>query len=279
MTANQQQSAAWNGPESRHYVDHADRYDRQLAPFTAAVLDRARPASDEAVLDVGCGSGATTLAAARTARRVLGLDVSEPLLAVAAERAREASRRNVELLRADAQTHGFDARFDVVLSQFGLMFFDEPVAAFTNLRRALVPGGRLVSVSWQALEVNEWLMVLGRVVARYGELPELGGLAAGPGMFALRDPDEIAALLAAAGFVRIEVEEVAPTIVVGGGGGLDDSVEFLLGTGIVRGLLGGVEPDARPTVLDDARSAWAERYVDGSGIRLGARGWLIAAAT
>jgi SAM-dependent methyltransferase len=100
----------------------------------------------------------------------------------------------------DAQTYAFTpGAFEVVVSQFGLMFFDDPVSAFSNLRRSLAPGGRLVFVSWQGLPANEWLNVVAGEVANIVEVPEFGGLANGPGMFALMDPDETAALLDAAG--------------------------------------------------------------------------------
>jgi SAM-dependent methyltransferase len=103
---------------------------------------------------------------------------------------------------ADAQTHAFGAgHFDVIISQFGLMFFDDPVAAFANLRGALAPDGRLAFASWQGLEANDWVMVVGRAVEQHNELPTLGGLSGGPGMFALKDRDEAAARLGTGGWL------------------------------------------------------------------------------
>jgi ubiquinone/menaquinone biosynthesis C-methylase UbiE len=246
MNVNQQQSEAWNGAESVHYVDHADRYDRQLEPIAAALFQLVTLDPDSAVLDVGCGCGATTLTAARGARTALGMDLSKPLLEVAAERSRAASLVNAEFVNADAQTYAFDeGAFDLVISQFGVMFFDDPVTAFTNLRRALVPGGHTAFTCWRGLEANEWVSVVADAAARHVALPPLGGLTGGPGMFALKDPDETAALLDAAGFTQIRIEPISPTILLGGGGTLDESIDFLLGTGIARGLLGSVDPDAR----------------------------------
>ena len=120
----------WNGAESVHYVDHADRYDRQLAPFADAVLERVQLEPHHSVLDVGCGCGATTLTAARLARAALGADLAAPLLEVAAGLARSESVDNAEFMVAGAQTFAFAAgAFDFVISQFGLMCFDDPVAA------------------------------------------------------------------------------------------------------------------------------------------------------
>ncbi len=278
MRANQQQSEHWNGGESVHYVDHADHYDRQLAPFTEALLARVRPGPHEAVLDVGCGCGAATFAAARRARLAMGADLSEPLVEIAVDRARAAALDNVEFVAADAQTHDFGSgAFDVVISQFGLMFFDDPPSAFANLARVLRPEGRIAFVCWRGLEANEWLTVVGRAVGSHAEVPDFGGLAAGPGMFALKDSDETTALLERAGFSGVSVEPLSPTILLGGGGTLDESIDFLLGMGMAKGLLGLADAAARPAVVDVVRTALADRYEPGVGVRLGAGAWLISA--
>ena len=278
MRANERQAEAWNGPESAHFVDHADRYDRQLEPFTQALLERAGSVADRVVLDVGCGSGATTLAAAATAERVVGVDLSQPLLEVARRRAQAAKIGNVEFVIADAQTHDFAAAtFDVLISQFGLMFFDDPVRAFTNIRRSLRAGGRAAFVSWQHLHANEWLMLIGDAVSRHAELPEFGTQARGPGMFALCQPDEITTLMGDAGFDHVRCDSYTPTIVLGGGGNLDDSIDFLLGMGMPRGLLSFVDPSARDDVLRTVHAKLVDRYEEGVGIRLGAAAWVVTA--
>ena len=159
------------------------------------------------------------------------------------------------------------------------MFFDDPVSAFANLQRALAPCGRVAFVCWQGLEVNEWVSVVGRAVAQHVALVDLGGLAAGPGMFALKNPDETTALLGAGGFTQIDIEPISPTILLGGGGTLDESVEFLLGMGIARGLLGRLDPAARDAAIESVRGALAERYESGVGVRLGTGAWLVSART
>jgi len=277
MSPNQQQFEAWNGPESVHYVDNADRYDRQLAPIADALLQRAELESRHSVLDVGCGCGATTLTAAGDARSALGVDISRPLVEVAADRARLASLDNAEFLVADAQTHDFvNGAFDVVISQFGLMFFDDPVLAFSNLRRALAPDGRIVFTTWQGLSANEWLTLVARAVAPYSDVPDLGGVANGAGMFALKDSSETAALLEAAGFRDISVEPVSPTILLGGGGTLDESADFLFGLGIVRGLLSGLDAEQREAVTETVRAELERCHEPGTGVRLGAAVWLVS---
>jgi ubiquinone/menaquinone biosynthesis C-methylase UbiE len=278
MPANQPQAEAWNGAESAHWVEHADRYDRQLAPFAQALLERVPIEAHHSVLDVGCGCGATTIAAARVSRTALGADLSKPLLKIATDRAHAASIDNVEFLAADAQTHAFvDDTFDLVISQFGVMFFDDPVSAFANVRRALAPGGLVAFVCWQALDANEWVNVIGRAVAHHTALPALGGQAGGPGMFSLQDSNEITALLDASGFAQIEIESISPTILLGGGGTLEEAFEFLLGMGIARGLLSPVDDGARDETTQTIRASLAQRYEPGVGVRLGTGAWLVTA--
>jgi SAM-dependent methyltransferase len=278
MNPNQGQTEAWNGGESVHYVSHADRYDRQLAPFTEALLKHVDLGPNDTVLDIGCGCGVTTLQAAHRARAALGVDISHPLVGIARDRAQAVGADNVEFVVADAQTHGFDeGQFDVIISQFGSMFFDDPESAFANLQHALAPRGRVAFISWQELAANEWLMVVGRAVERFAELPDLGGRANGPGMFALKHPDEMTTLLTGVGFTNISVEPVSTTILLAGGASLDESVDFLLGMGMVRGLLGRLGGDQREAALNEIRATLAEHYETGVGVRLGAAGWLLSA--
>jgi ubiquinone/menaquinone biosynthesis C-methylase UbiE len=280
VAPNKKQFEAWNGGESLHYIDHAERYDRQLAPFTGALLDQVRLAPDRSLLDVGCGCGALTLAAARFADSAVGIDISTPLTEVASERASTARIENVEFVVADAQTHAFaPGRFDLVVSQFGLMFFDDPVGAFSNLRRSLAPGGRLAFVSWQGLVANEWLTVIASEVASRVEIPQFGGLSRGPGMFALMDQDETTALLEAAGFTEVMFESLTPTILIGGGGTVDQSMEFLLGMGMARGLVGLAGTDAHDEVVEAVRLSLAERYEPSVGVQFGAAAWMVTALT
>lgn len=145
------------------------------------------------------------------------------------------------------------------------------------MRRSLAPDGRLAFVSWQGLPANEWLTVIANEVANRTEIPEFGGLAKGPGMFALKNQDETTALLEAAGFTDVAFEPLAPTILIGGGGTVDQSMEFLLGMGMVRGLVGLAGTDAHDEVIEAVRSSLTERYEPGVGLGFGAAAWMITA--
>lgn len=275
---NETESAdGWNGDEAKHWVTEADRYDGQLAPFGDLLFDRLQLAADEVVLDVGCGCGATTIGAARLSDAAVGIDLSVPMLTVGRQRAAAAGVGNIEFVVDDAAHHQFlTESFDVIVSRFGVMFFDDPVMALTNLRHALRVGGRLVFVCWQGLEANPWLLVPGVAAAAHVPLPAIGG-SGGPGMFSLADRDHLVSVLSAAGFADIDVESVSPEIVLGGGGNLDETLEFLLGTGIARALLDGAQPDARQRAISAVSAALAEIYEPGRGVALGTGAWLVSA--
>lgn len=230
------------------------------------------------MLDVGCGCGATTIQVAQMSAAVVGVDVSEEMLAVGQQRADAAGVGNVEFVTGDAARHQFAAEaFDAIVSRFGVMFFDDPVAAFTNLHQVLRVGGRLTFVCWPGMEANPWLLVPGVAAAAHVPLPAFSDTG-GPGMFSLADRDHLTTVLSTAGFNDIEIEPVVPPITLGGGGSLVETVRFLLGTGIARALLDGAEPDARPRAIDAVAGALAEYYEAGRGVVLGTGAWLVSAA-
>src|SRR3954470_23783743 len=172
--ANAEQREYWNSDEGAIWVTDETRYDEMLAPFAAALLDAAVPTPDATVLDVGCGTGATTIAAARLASGgvTTGIDISGPMIEGARRRAAREGVPNVAFEVCDAQAEPIPTRPDLLVSRFGVMFFDDPVVAFTNLRGAIAPGGRMAFVCWQPLFVNEWMTVPALAVAEHVPLPE-----------------------------------------------------------------------------------------------------------
>jgi SAM-dependent methyltransferase len=174
-------------------------------------MERAGVRAGECAIDVGCGTGTTTLqlaAAVGAHGSVLAIDISEPLLAAARRRGLHGGQANVRLIRADAQTHRFERGcHDVVVSRFGLMFFDDPIGAFANLASALRPDGRVAFASWGPLEANPWFVLPLEVgVPRLGP-PEPQPPRA-PGPLALSEPDYINEVLTGAGFADIRIDQV-----------------------------------------------------------------------
>lgn len=284
MTAtetNHEQHDHWSGPEGDHWVTHADRYDRMLAPFADQLMATGSVAQKGRVLDIGCGCGATTISAAQAASvgEALGVDLSPQMIETATARAHAAGvgdRCRFEV--ADAQTTDFGAgRFDVAVSRFGVMFFDDPVAAFTNIATALRPGGRLVFCCWQPLEANDWMLVPGAAAAEHVPLPE-AATGAGPGPFALADPAQTRATLSGAGFEAIEIDPFTTSMLLGGGGTLDETVDFMVASGSGRALLDPAPVGARRAAISAVRDTLAP-LVGADGVRLGAGAWVVTART
>ena len=181
-------------------------------------MDRLDLLPGQKVVDLGCGSGTTTLElAARVGPggEVAGVDISAEMLARGRERAARAGAGNIEFVHADVQVHDLvEARFDAAYSRFGVMFFADPVAAFANVRRALRPGAALSFVCWQSVFDNEWMLIPGAAVASVtGSLPPMPGPGE-PGPFSLADPGRVRAVLEAAGFGSVAVEPHGDQVVI-----------------------------------------------------------------
>jgi SAM-dependent methyltransferase len=203
---NADQASAWNGESGQVWTEHDRAFNRSVAGLTVPFLAAAAISDGERVLDVGCGSGETTREIARRTPRgsALGLDLSGPLLALAAGHTREAGIDNVDYLQADAQVYPLvPSSFDVAVSRMGSMFFADPVAAFRNIGAALRPGGRLVLLVWQDAADNEWFVAFTRALSGPdAALPPPGS----PGPYSLALPDDVHSILGAAGFVDVALE-------------------------------------------------------------------------
>jgi SAM-dependent methyltransferase len=272
---NAEQRDEWDGPEGRRWVELQERWDLALAPVGEALAEAAAVAPGERVLDVGCGCGASTIEAGRRAAPgpVLGVDLSGPMLARARERAADAGLGNVRFERADAQVHDFgpDA-FDVVLSRFGITYFEDPVAAFANLRSALRPGGRLVFVCFRHPLRNSWVTVPAVAVGAHLGRPRDEGPAAGP--FSFRDRDLVLRTLAAAGLADVTAEPVDRPAVIGRD--LDEACRFVLHNSLHRRFFDGAPEAARAAAVDALRAALGSRLGPG-GVTLGVAAWLVTA--
>ncbi|MBV9111895.1 MAG: class I SAM-dependent methyltransferase [Hyphomicrobiales bacterium] len=264
----------WNGQAGQTWVKLQARLDAQLAPLGQLAMDRAEIRSGEAVLDVGCGTGATTFELSRRvgeAGRVLGVDISRPMLSLARQRLEAAHLPQTRFEEGDAQSHGFaHGAFDLIFSRFGIMFFADPIAAFKNLRAALKEGGRLAFVCWRRVSDNPWVAV--PMAAAFQHIPQPPPPPPGaPSEFAFADRDRVHAVLEGAGFGQISIESTDMLI---GGASLAVTVDTTLSMGPVAAALRETNPEKRAPVEYAVRQAF-EPYDGKEGVRLGAGVWIV----
>ena len=217
-TENAQQIADWNGPMGRQWATLQSDLDKVVAPFGAAAVRAAVAQAGERVIDIGCGCGDTSMELARavgTQGTVLGVDVSHPMLEVARGRAQREGHGHLGFLEADASRVELPAGQDLLYSRFGVMFFEQPDAAFVQLHKALRPGGRLAFVCWRAPRDNPWAMApLMAAREAMGATPAPTDPNA-PGPFAFADGQRVRAILAGAGFSDIGLARFDAPIALG----------------------------------------------------------------
>ncbi len=271
----------WNGDAGQKWVRFQEMMDRSLLPLGEKAMDVAGIAAGERVIDVGCGCGDTGFQLAGRVGgggRVLGVDISGPMLERARERADAAGRANLAFELGDAQVYDFEAgAFDLVFSRFGVMFFADPEAAFGNLKSALRPGGRVAFVCWQPARDNPWVRIPVGVVGQHVPLPAPPGPDE-PGEFAFGDPARVERILSAAGFADIAIDKFDTPFTAAGGAGLDEAVEFFLQMGPTGRALAdaGAGPEVRDAIAADLRAALTP-YDTGGGIVMDAATWVVTA--
>jgi SAM-dependent methyltransferase len=278
--ANADQIAYWNSDAGARWVALQSRIDALFAGITDTAIRRAAPRPGERVLDIGCGCGATTLALAAQVGaegNVLGVDVSEPMLAVAAARIRAAGLAQAMAERIDAATHPFPpASRDLAFSRFGVMFFDAPEAAFANIRTALRPGGRLCAMTWQPMEASPWFAVP-YAAARPFMAPTPPPDPHAPSPFSLGDATRARQILADAGFAGIDIAAHSAPLVLAPPGEFAAAAAFATRIGPVSRALTEAGPDT--TAAAEAAIAAALRDHDGpDGVTLGAAIWIVTAS-
>jgi SAM-dependent methyltransferase len=271
---NAAQAQRWNGDSGRNWIAHRERHAAIRRPVIPRLLRAAGIAPGHRVLDVGCGCGEITIAAARAAHggSALGLDLSAPMLDVARRLATEAGVGNVGFVEGDAQVYPLPpASFDAVISSFGVMFFADPVAAFGNLAGALRPGGRLAFLCWQDGRRNE-LFGIPLGAFRY-HAPGLPGLAGDDDAFT--DPERVSGLLAAAGYPDVRIEPVTEPVRLGSDVG--DVLGYVGSMRMVRTMIADLGDAA---LAERVRATMAEQYAARQrpdGVWIDTAAWLVTA--
>ncbi len=276
--ANAEQITFWNQVGGPQWVRYQAFLDHQLDEIGRMTMDAAGLEPGHAVLDIGCGCGSTTLEIARRvgpAGHATGVDISLPMLELARERAAAAGIANTTFLGADAQVHEFRPEFDVLYSRFGVMFFDDPVRAFANMRKGLRSGARVAFVCWQAIHRNPWMAVPVLAAMKHVAIPQPPSPEA-PGPFAFADANRVERILAEAGYSAVAVDGRDVEIVLGGGSSVEETSELVLKLGPLGRILGDATPELRGLVQIEVRQA-IEDFVTDRGVCMPGAIWLVTA--
>jgi SAM-dependent methyltransferase len=269
-----EQATLWNGTSGHAWVEGQQLLDQVLGPFEDLLMDAMRGAPGRRLLDVGCGTGSTTLAAARLLGekgQCTGIDISEPMLSLARTRA-EREGVSAQFICADAQTCAFEpASFDTMISRFGVMFFADPVAAFANLRRAATKGARLCFVAWRGAADNPFMTTAERAAAPL--LPNIPPRNPdGPGQFAFADPLRVRRILEQSGWTEIDPQprEVSCSFPE------PELIGYFTRFGPVGQVVQQADEPTRNRVIATVRAAF-DPYVHGAEVRFSGAVWLVSA--
>ena len=276
--ANTAQQEFWNTIAGPRWVGLGGFVERRVRAVSDLLLARSGVAAGESVLEIGCGTGAATVPFAEAVGergRVVGVDISEPMLAGARKRIAESGLGNISLLLADAQVHPFEPdRFDLITSRFGVMFFADPIAAFSNLLPAARPGGRLCFVCWAPLAENKHWLIPYEVALRH-----LGPPAPTPphmpGPLAFSDPGYVRSILEKAGFADVVIDRERPDII---GSTPEEEADYACVMGPPARLIDEKKPDnaVRETIRREMTGAFAA-YARGKEMRLPSTVFLVTA--
>jgi len=274
---NSDQVDYWNGEAGQKWVRQADRLDDLLAPFVGEITATASLIEGEHVLDIGCGSGALTLQAALQVGdqgRAAGIDVSKPLLTLARQRATEREAPAV-FEESDAASYRSERPVDALISRFGVMFFDDPVAAFANLRDNLRPEGRMTFACWQSLGKNDWARApLEAALPLLAEPPAQPSSGA-PGPFAFADKDYVATILEDAGWKGISIQPWLGRVTIPGDTAAE-AASFMLELGPAARLI--AEAGADLSRVEDDLAGTLTAHTDQNGrVTMPAAAWIVSA--
>ena len=275
--ANQEQREFWSDIKGDLWVTLQPRIDTMLATFGDKALDTLNPQSGERILEIGCGTGTTTLALGGrvgTSGEILAADLSRPMLNKAIERANVSAEHPITFVEADAQVHSFPtAAFDAVYSRFGVMFFDDPIAAFRNIGKAVRPGGRMAYVCWADRKANPWIRIPAGAAKTCLDLPAPPPDDA-PGQFSMENEDRVQQILHDAGWSDIGLERFT----VDGSIGSDaaDAARFITKMGPMSEPFALADSDTQNKTLQVIEEALTP-YSNDSGVTLGFSTWIVSA--
>ncbi len=272
-TPNQEQIDYWNDKAGETWAQEYPKLDRMFTPLTDALIDAAAPKSGDRAVDIGCGCGETSLRLAERGGAVWGVDISQPMIEVA--RSRASGLANVAFSRADASTQTFTPDHQIVISRFGVMFFDDPVAAFANIRTALTKDGRLAFLCWQLPERNPWISQAAEAVQQYSDEPILPPDPTAAGPFAFGVADYTRSVLEDAGFSNVKLQPVELSLTLGEN--LDEALRFQSRIGPPARVLATLDDTNRAQALESLQEVLSAATDASGAVSMDAACWLVTA--
>ena len=276
MTENQKQIEYWNGSVGKQWQIYHDVIDDMLSEFTKAMVAKVGDCKGLNLLDIGCGAGETTYILAETAEHVDGLDVSQQLLDDAINRKDFENKGNIDFRICDVSTFDFTPEtYDIAVSRFGLMFFDDSIKSFKNFGKSLKKGGRLVFVAWQAPKENEWIQITMDALKGIAEAVSANNPDK-PGPFAFHNPQKIQNILENSGYGNIEIEDLECDLVYNRNKGLKEGVKLLSIIGPGSRSLAKVSPELHDEGMKRLTAACESHMIDNS-LTFKGKVWLVSA--
>ncbi len=274
---NKNQRDFWSGKGGDIWVERQNAMDTMLSPLGEAALNKLNLNEGENVLDIGCGCGHTTLNIAKRISpdgQVTGLDISEPMLKRAKESANEMSISNASFNCVDVQTDDMGEEvYSAAFSRFGVMFFEDPIAAFRNINKSLITGASLSFVCWQSPALNPWQSLFIEAVKKYVDLPSPPPRSPSP--FAFMESEYVSSILEESNFQNIMIEGHEAEVNMFSGRSLSDSVkDYISINPVVSGMLKDSTEQEKTEIINSAIEAFSP-YYSAKGLMFPSATWLV----
>lgn len=272
MADNAEQAEFWNGRMGEAWAKAEARIDQLMMPLSEVAVAQMAAQSGERILDVGCGCGSTSIALSSAGAEVHGVDISQKMIDQAQLNGK--GLPGVSFAMGDAAVTAFENSFNGVFSRFGVMFFSDPIAAFANIRSALVADGRMVFLCWQAPAENPWISIPAAVLQPFNpDQPAPDPRAPGP--FSFADATYLRDTLEAAGFKGVEISSLKKTLHLGDT--VEEAMQFQSQIGPLSGLLAELDEATGKKAAAAVFDALSSHCSD-DGLKLGAATWLVSAS-
>ncbi|WP_240007499.1 class I SAM-dependent methyltransferase [Pseudaquidulcibacter saccharophilus] len=274
MTQNQKQIAYWNGEVGNKWDEYHHEIDEMLEEFSIVLLDEIGNCHNKSILDIGCGAGTISYSLAKNGAKVFGADVSKSLLANA--QSKQENKINPRFELCDVTDYQFiPDYFDLAVSRFGVMFFDDSVTSFKNIHNSMKPNAKLIFIAWQSPQENEWIMVTKNALHGIAEAISANNPDA-PGAFAFNNPDRVRAILTDAGFRNIEITGHERNLYYNKGKGLAAGVSLLAKIGPASRNLAALPLEQQKIGITRLTQACKD-YVKDESLCFKGKVWLVSA--